>query len=251
MIPRRFGRFVCLFLPLCCFIFPASSEVFRFQAKRMSGSKASGREVTVLEGSARVVSDSLVLESERVELSGENNRYVDCSGGVVGTDSEKGIHFRTERLRYDRTQKVARLEGDSVLEDKKNGVVAKGRFIEYADKTGTTVLQIGVRLFKDKLVCRSEWALYRREEQTLDLSGMPVVYRDGDQFQADRMRVDLKTDDISMEGSVSGALKEQKKAEEPPPADSSAAADPAGESPAEPDQGDAVPRSEGSADAER
>lgn len=186
-------------------------EVFRFQAQKMSGSRASGREMTVLEGQAQVVSDNLVLKADRIELSGEKNRYVDCVGNVEGTDSEKGVFFRTERLRYDRTVKIARLEGDSVLEDKKNGVVAKARFIEYSDASGTTVLQIGVRLFKDKLVCRSEWALYRREEQTLDLSGMPVAFKDGDEFRADRMRVDLKTDDISMEGSISGSIQETKK----------------------------------------
>ena len=177
----------------------------------MSGSRASGKDTTILEGSAQVVSDSLVLEAERIVLSGEKNRFVDCEGSVSGVDEAKGVFFRTQRLRYDRTTKVARLEGDSVLEDKKNGVIAKGRFIEYNDANGTTVLQIGVRLFKNELVCRSEWALYRREEQDLELAGMPYVFKDGDEFRAARMRVDLKTDDIFMEGAVSGSIKEKKK----------------------------------------
>jgi len=208
----------CACAALMILSLPADAEVFRFQARKMTGSRASGREVTVLEGGAQVVSDDLVLKADRIELSGDKNRYVDCIGGVEGTDAAKGVHFRTERLRYDRTAKIARLEGDSVLEDKKNGVVAKGRFIEYADESGTTVLQIGVRLFKDKLVCRAEWALYRREEQTLELSGLPVVFKDGDEFRADRMRVDLETDDISMEGSVRGSIKETKKADGKAPA---------------------------------
>lgn len=220
---------------------PADAEVFRFQARKMTGSRASGREVTVLEGGAQVVSDDLVLKADRIELSGEKNRFVDCIGGVVGTDEAKGVHFRTERLRYDRTAKVARLEGDSVLEDKKNGVVAKGRFIEYADESGTTVLQIGVRLFKDKLVCRAEWALYRREEQTLELSGLPVVFKDGDEFRADRMRVDLETDDISMEGSVRGSIKETKKPAEKAPPEAEAPAETAPELPSPPESGEGTP----------
>ena len=206
---RRFGRILLLGAFLAAASAPGA-ETFRFQAARMSGSRSSGREVTVLEGAARVVSDSLVLEADRIEIHGDDNRFVDCVGSVSGTDEDKGIHFRTERLRYDRELKVARLEGDSVLEDKKNGVAAKGRFIEYDDRTGISVLQIGVRLFKDELVCRAEWALYRREEQVLELAGMPVVFKDGDEFRADRMRVDLETDDIAMEGSVRGSLKEKK-----------------------------------------
>jgi len=200
--------FVLFFLTLGPY---AAGETFRFQARRMSGSRSSGKDQTILEGAAQVVSDTLVLNADRIELSGEKNRFVDCTGTVSGVDEEKGVFFRTQRLRYDRTAKVARLEGDSVLEDKKNGVIAKGHFIEYNDVNGTTVLQIGVRLFKNELVCRSEWALYRREEQDLELAGMPSVFKDGDEFRAYRIRVDLKTDDISMEGDVSGSIKEKKK----------------------------------------
>ena len=209
---RPVSRSLACALILCAFaaVSALSAESFRFKAARMVGSRASGRESTILEGGAQVVSDTLTLNADRIEIHGDGNRFVDCIGSVTGTDEEKGIHFRTERLRYDRETKVARLEGDSTLEDKKNGVTAKGRFIEYNDTGGTTVLQVGVRLFKDELVCRSEWALYRREEQTLELAGMPVVFKGGDEFRSDRMRVDLETDDISMEGSVRGSLQEKK-----------------------------------------
>lgn len=192
----------------------AGADVFRFRADRMAGSRATGRETTLLSGSAEVVSDDLVLRADRIELSGEKNRFVECSGNVTGEEKEKGISFRTGRLRYDRELKVARLEGDSTLEDRENGVVAKGRFIEYDDAAGTVLLQVGARIFKDRMVCRAEYALYRREEKKLELAGMPVVHKDGDEFRADRMFVDLETDDIEMEGGVTGSLKESKKAKD-------------------------------------
>jgi len=186
-----------------------AADIFRFSANRMSGSRALGKDSTLLEGSAKVISETLTLAADRIELSGDDNRFVDCSGTVSGVDTEKGIRFITDRLRYDRTLKIARLEGNSTLEDKKNSVVAKGRFIEYNDEGGVAVLQIGVRIFKDELVCRSEWALYRREEKTLELAGMPVVFKEDDEFRADRMQVDLETDEVAMEGTVSGSLKEK------------------------------------------
>ena len=184
------------------------SDVFTFRADRMTGGKASGKEVMILLGAAEVQSDNLILMAERIEIMGEDNQFVECTGNVWGRDDEEGVIFQTDKLRYDRKLKIARLEGDSTMEDKKNEVVAKGRFIEYNDETGIAIIQISVRLFKDKMVCRSEYALYRRHEKTLDLSGFPVVYKSGDEFRAERMQVDLDTEDVIMEGGVSGSIKE-------------------------------------------
>jgi len=173
----------------------------------MSGSKASGREITVLTGNAEVRSDKLLLQADRIEIQGADNQFIDCFGNVRGMEEEKNIFFETDRLRYDRRLKIARLEGNSTLEDRKNEIVVKGRFIEYDDSAEVAVFQISVRLFKDNMVCRAEYAVYRRIEKILTLSGFPVVYKKDDEFRADRIRVDLETDDVTMEGDVSGSIK--------------------------------------------
>jgi lipopolysaccharide export system protein LptA len=209
--PGRHYRLHSIFVLLCamfCFCaIPAGADTFTFKADKMSGSKALGREVTILQGNAEVRSDNLILKAERIEIQGDDNQFIDCTGGVWGMEEEKEIFFQTDRLRYDRTLKIARLEGNSTLEDKKNEIVARGRFIEYDDNAEVTVFQISVRLFKDDMVCRSEYAVYRRTEKLLDLSGFPVVFKKDDEFRADRIRVDLDTDDVTMEGSVSGTIK--------------------------------------------
>jgi lipopolysaccharide export system protein LptA len=102
--------------------------------------------------------------------------------------------------------KIARLEGNSTLEDKKNEIVARGRFIEYDNTAEVSTFQISVRLFKNDMVCRSEYAVYRRTENLLELSGYPVVFKKNDEFRADRIQVDLDTEDITMEGAVSGSI---------------------------------------------
>ncbi|MCL2761997.1 MAG: hypothetical protein FWD36_02165 [Treponema sp.] len=194
---------------LSCLLFSvyATADTFTFKADKMSGTKALGRETTILSGNAEVRSDNLILRANRIEIQGDDNQFIDCSGGVWGMEEEKNIIFETDRLRYDRKLKIARLEGNSTLEDKKNEIVAKGRFIEYDDQNEITVFQIGVRLFKDDMVCRAEYAVYRRNEKLLDLSGFPVVFKKDDEFRADRIRVDLETDDVTMEGAVSGTIK--------------------------------------------
>ena len=182
-------------------------DTFTFRADRMSGGRATGREITVLTGNAEVRSDKLLLRADRIEIHGSDNRFIDCSGNVHGYEEEKDIIFLTDRMRYDRTLKIARLEGNSTMEDRKNEIVARGRFIEYDDDNEIAIMQISVRLFKDNLVCRSEYAVYRRVEKTLALSGFPLVYKKDDEYRADRIRVDLDTDDVIMEGDVKGTLK--------------------------------------------
>jgi len=191
---------------LFCSLSFASADTFTFRADRMSGSRALGRETTILIGNAEVRSDSLLLRADRIEIQGNNNRFIDCIGNVWGHEEDKDILFHTDRLRYDRTQKIARLEGNSSLEDRQNEIVARGRFIEYDDRNEITVFQISVRLFKDDMVCRSEYANYNRREKILDLTGFPIVYKTDDEFRADRIRVDLDTDDVIMEGSVTGTI---------------------------------------------
>jgi lipopolysaccharide export system protein LptA len=199
-------KIIALLCLLCVGAF-AHADTFSFKADKMSGSKALGKETTILAGNAEVRSDSLVLRASRIEIQGDNNQFIDCSGEVWGIEEEKNIIFQTDRLRYDRKLKIARLEGNSTLEDRKNEIVAKGNFIEYDDQAEVTVFQIAVRLFKDDMVCRSEYAVYHRTEKLLDLSGFPVVFKKDDEFRADRIRVDLDTDDVTMEGAVSGTIK--------------------------------------------
>jgi len=193
---------------LCLFsAVPAWADTFTFRADRMSGSRALGREVTILAGNAEVHADNMILRANRIEISGDNNQFIDSIGDVWGFETERNIVFRADRIRYDRDRRIARLEGNATLEDRDNEVVAKGNFIEFDEETEITVIQISVRLFQDDMVSRAEHAVYRRTEQLLDLSGFPVVFRGDDEFRADRIRVDLETNDVIMEGAVSGTIR--------------------------------------------
>jgi len=197
---------LAVFYFLFCIFSIAAADAFSFRADRMSGTKALGRETTILTGNAEVRSDNLLLRADRIEIQGDDNQFIDCIGNVWGHEEEKDIIFNTDRLRYDRRLKIARLEGNSSLEDRENEIVARSRFIEYDDNNEITIFQISVRLFKDDMVCRSSYGVYNRKEKLLDLTGFPVVYKKDDEFRADKIRVDLDTDDVMMEGSVSGTI---------------------------------------------
>jgi len=197
----------CLFFIAAYAVPSAGADTFTFRANRMSGTRALGSEVTILAGDAEVHADNMLLRANRIEISGDNNQFIDAIGNVWGMETERNIVFRADRIRYDRNLRIARLEGNATLEDRENEVVAKGNFIEFDEDTEITVIQISVRLFQDDMVSRAEHAIYRRTEQLLDLSGFPVVFRGDDEFRADRIRVDLETNDVIMEGSVSGTIR--------------------------------------------
>jgi len=199
-------RILCLMFFLLFSVKNIYADKFSFKADKMSGSKALGKETTILIGNAEVRSDSLLLRADRIEIQGKDNQFIICTGNVWGHEEDKNILFLTDKLRYDRKLKIARLEGNSSLEDRQNEIVARGRFLEYDEKNEIAVFQISVRLFKDEMVCRSEYAIYHRSEKLLDLSGFPVVFKKNDEFRADKIRVDLDTDDVIMEGTVSGTI---------------------------------------------
>jgi lipopolysaccharide export system protein LptA len=203
-----FFNFALCFLCAAGGVSSLPADTFTFKADRMNGNKATGKEVTILTGNAEVRSDNLLLKADRIEIYGKDSNLIECFGSVQGNQEEKEIFFKADKMSYDRDTKAAHLEGNSSLEDKKNQIVARGRYIEYDEGAEIAIFQISVRLFKDNMVCRSEYAVYKRNEKLLDLSGFPVVYKKNDEFRADRIRVDLDTDDVIMEGSVAGSIKE-------------------------------------------
>ncbi len=202
--------------------FPAVSafaaKPISFSADRMSGASGKRDEFTVLEGSATVTTGALSISGDRIELTGKDYRYVRAVGNVRGNDSENGYTLSSGELTYDRETEIAEFRGDARLSDTKHGVEASAVSITYNQKTEVALLRVSVRLKKNKIDCTSGFALYRRSLSALELTGSPFVTRDGDVFRADRISVDLDTERITLDGTVSGTLKrddEKKKNDAP------------------------------------
>lgn len=197
---------------------PAFADDFSFSADSMTGAMSKGRERAVLVGNAVVVSGGMRISADRIELYGEDFRFADCRGRVAVVDEERGLRLSTERLSYDRRDKVSRLTGPSVMEDRQNKVVIKGDYIENDDERKIAIVQINVRILKENLSCRAEFARYDRAAKSLELSGSPTVRRDGDEYRAATILVDLDTEDIVLVGTVSGTVAAGKEKEPQPDA---------------------------------
>jgi lipopolysaccharide export system protein LptA len=197
-------RFLLLLL---CFCPPLGAQTYSFQGDSMETVLAKGKERTILTGNAEVQTEDNLIRADRIELYGEEFRYVTCEGNVRIVNEQKGIDVTCEQLLYNRQEKVVRVRGKVVMLDKKNEVVVKGGFLENWEESDETVVQIGVRILKEDLVCRAEYARYLRNEEKLELSGMPVVNWKGDEYRALKIFIDLNTDTIRLEGDIRGQVR--------------------------------------------
>jgi len=192
--------------------FPLSAEnsSFSFSSDTTRAVLAKGKERTVLSGNAVIRSDTTEIKAEKIELYGEDFRYATCTGGVTARDTEKGIILSCENLFYDREEERMVVSGYGEMQDQKNELVVKGGFFEDNGKENITIIEIGVRILKiadgQEMACRSEYARYERDEDLLILSGMPEVYWKDDYYSASRITIDLETDEIELQGKVSGSV---------------------------------------------
>ena len=205
-------------LLLCALVFfllfapqvSAAPVKITFSADKMQGSGEKGKNSTALTGNAKVSVDSLNIYGERIELYGKDYRYIKASGNVTGEDAEKGFTFSAASLSYDRETEVAEFMGQAKVEDTKNKVETAAERIEYNQKNEIILLQMAVKLKSKDIACDSLFAVYNRNTSMLELTGKPTVKKGKDEFKAARISVNLDTEDIKLEGKVSGSVTEEK-----------------------------------------
>lgn len=173
---------------------------------RMESVGARGQERTVLTGAVEIVVNDTIIRAERIELFGKDYGIILCQGAVRVIEEDENIEIGSEHLLFDRERSVLRIQGSALLIDRDNEVVVKGGFMEYHQDSGEATVQIGVRILKPDLVSRSEFARYRRDENTVDLSGLPVVTYQGDEYRAMRIFIDLDRETVRMEGEIQGTI---------------------------------------------
>ena len=211
---KRLSNLLALLL-LCTTLYAADD--FSFFGDSLSSSRGKGKEHTTLKGNAGIISSSTRIKADNIEIYGSDNDFAECTGTVEVIDNEKGISLKSERLFFNRRDDIIRVEGAAVMEDIKNEVIVKGNFLEYMGSDETCLIQIGVRILKDDMVCRSEFARYNRNDDILELTGMPVVFWKNDEYRALRIIVDLDKDEITLEGKVTGSIFSEKEEKEEKP----------------------------------
>ncbi|GMO51577.1 MAG: LptA/OstA family protein [Treponemataceae bacterium] len=200
----QFSVITALFL----FFFPVYSfaDTITFSAKTMSGYTGKKKEYTLLEGGAEIKTSKIEIYADKVELSGDDFRYVTASGSVKGKNIEDDMEFSCDILRYDREQELVTLQNNALITDNPNGVTAKAQMIQYNQRTGIALMQITVELRQKDSVCTAAFAIYRKNEQILEMSGDPKIEKGSDVFRAREVVLNLDTEEIRLDGRVRGSV---------------------------------------------
>lgn len=202
----RYPRLPAAIVFTVAVLFSGHADTFSFSGDRTEVTLAEGRERTLLEGDARVVSNAITLEAEDIELSGTDFRYAELRTGVRISDSERELIITADQLSFDRTTENSQARGTVSVEDSGNDLLLKGGYLETQDGGDLLFVQSAVRVLRDDLTARAQFLRYRREDEVLELSGFPVVYWKGDEYRAGRIILNLETEEIELQGRVRGEI---------------------------------------------
>jgi len=201
-------------LLLCCsLLLPLSlsaAETITFSGGATKLVMKEGRESVTLSGGARIESGSMILTADAIELSGEEYRRVSCTGSVLLVDEERGITLRTKALFYDRVEETVLVTGYVEIDDTANQVQASAFRLAYDIQGAVMELEVSVLLLRHTdsgaMICQSDTLSYDRSAETLNMYGNARVQWDGDRYEAQRIEVDLKSEEIVMKGAIKGVI---------------------------------------------
>ncbi|MBQ1594007.1 MAG: organic solvent tolerance protein OstA, partial [Treponema sp.] len=201
----KYKMLPAIFLIAAAAIF-ASAEKITFSADSMSGVSGKNSDRTMLTGNANIKADEMEISADTIELYGSDFRFMKASGNIKGTNSQSKLDFTCSSMTYDRISKIAVLRNAVHLIDKENNVTADAELIEFNQNTEVAVMQINVYLVQDKNTCTAAHAVYHKKQQLLDMSGNPQVVQNQDVFRAQEISLNLKTDEITLDGHVRGSV---------------------------------------------
>lgn len=191
-----------------------SAEKISFSANSMSGTVGDKSDSTTLSGEAYVLTDTMEISADVINMSGKDFRYIEATGSIKGKNTESEMEFTCGRMKYDRETKIAQLIDNVSLTDTKNEVTAKAQLIEYNQETDIAVMHIDIELKQKDNTCTGAYAVYRKKSQMLELSGNTQIQQGNDTFRAQEITLDLDSQEITLDGRVKGSIIDERKSKE-------------------------------------
>lgn len=181
-----------------------------FSSRYTRASMRGGQKSLILSQDAWVETGDTRIEADEIEVYGEQSRFLSCKGNVNITQKSDSIRLTAQQLLYDRIDEVLTIRGWAEMEDIEREIIVRGSYLEHNQRTGITLIQVHVRIFKDTddgpMICLTDSAVYDSENQSLEMTGDSSVYWNTSTYRAARIAVDLQTNEIELEGSVRGTI---------------------------------------------
>lgn len=203
-------RKLCLLFSIFLIAAYVWGDNIEFSGGESSVELRDGRENVTLSGGASVAVSSMIITADEITLTGENWRYVECSGGTSITDEERGISIKTQSIWYDRDNERILISSWFEIDDTENEVYAAGASLEYLLEEELLRLSKDISLLKasdDSIMrCTAESVIFSRTANTVELRGNASVDWNGDRYEAEVISVNLDTDSIMLDGRIRGVI---------------------------------------------
>ena len=203
-------RRIILMAVISSLLLPLGAESIVFSGGESSVVLREGRENVELTGGASVTVGSMNIGADRITLSGDGWRFVECTGSASVRDDERGISILTSSIWYDRTEERILISSWFEIDDTENEVTATGASLEYLLDDESLRLDKDVSLLKSTdsgiMRCTAQSVIYSRSGNTLQLRGSAAVEWNGDRYEAEVISVALDTDSITLDGRIRGSI---------------------------------------------
>ena len=180
----------------------------------MKGTVGNNSDTTELIGDAFVLTETMEISANSIKMSGKDFRYIEAQGSVKGKNLQSKMEFSCDKLKYDRETKIAELKDNVSLTDTQNDVSAKAQMIEYNQDSEIAIMQIDVELKQKDNTCTGAYAIYRKTDKMLELSGNAQIKQKSDTFRAQEISLNMDTQEISLDGRVKGSITDERKTED-------------------------------------
>ena len=190
------------------------AETINFAGSYTRASLKDGNQAISLSGGAWVKMGNVQIDAESIDIYGEQSRFLSCRGKVILVELAEKITLHSNVLNYDRKTSSLTVNGWAELIDKKNELIAKGAYLRNEQEKKLLLIQINVSIIMatdddEEMYCRTDSALFDSESNTLELTGNAEVLFKGSLYEASRILINLDTNEIIMEGGVSGNIHEK------------------------------------------
>lgn len=168
------------------------------------------RKAIELTENVKISTGDIDINANLINISGENYTFLDCQGNVKVVDHKRGINITASRLNYNRQSETIIIDGWVELQDSQNEVSVSSSWLEFDLEKGILKLQIHAKILKNTdngpMICRADNVTFDRNTEKLSLTGNANVIVQDDVYSADRLSVDLKTEEIVMVGDITGTV---------------------------------------------
>lgn len=191
-------------------LFGSDKEPISFRGGFTRAVMKEGQESIILSQGAMVSTGDILFKATTIELIGANARYITATGAVSIIDKVNNIEITCSEISFDRTKEQMIADGWIEIQDLKNEVIASGAYLSYDVSEGIIKLQIVAKLLhhtsSGPMICRADSITFNRNTRQLMLVGNTSVEWKGDSYKAMVTTINLDTEEIIMEGTITGTM---------------------------------------------